>query len=270
MSSRSNPMPPKAERITSPMTKAAILIYGVACYLIFLATFAYMIAFTGNLFIVRSIDADSTLPSMQALATDLGLIALFGVQHTVMAQEAFKKWWTRIVPQPMERSTFVLTSSGLLLLLAWQWQPMPGTIWQIENPIGRVALQALFWIGWLIVLVSTFLIDHFDLFGLRQVYWHWREIEYRAPDFQAPFLYQVVRHPIMLGLLIAFWATPQMSVGHLVFAAGMTCYIFIGTTMEERALVRHFGDRYRDYQHKTSMLIPFSIRQQPNDRGREE
>ncbi len=253
---------------TSPsiISKLLIFIYGVVCYLVFLAAFAYMIGFVGNLIVPKSIDSGAPTSFLRAALIDLGLIALFGIQHAVMARENFKKWWTRIVPTSMERSTFVLITSLLLLLLAWQWQAIPQVVWDIGNPMGILVLQAIFWLGWLTVFVSSFLINHFDLFGLKQAYLQLRGKENYPLKFKTPFLYRIVRHPMMLGLVLAFWAMPRMSAGHLVFAAGMTVYILVGIRMEERDLLRRFGDQYRGYQRKTAMLIPSVIRTRSNDR----
>jgi methanethiol S-methyltransferase len=252
--------------LPSILARILIFIYGAVCYLVFLATFAYMIGFVGNLSVPKAMDSGTSTSLPRAALTDVGLIALFGIQHAVMAREKFKKWWTRIVPTSMERSTFVLVASLLLLFLAWQWQPLPQTVWNLDSPLGSVGLQAVFWLGWLTALVSTFLINHFDLFGLKQAYLQLRGKENDPLKFMTPFLYRIVRHPMMLGLALAFWATPRMSVGHLVFAVGMTVYILVGITMEERSLVRQFGDQYRDYQRKIAMLIPFVIRTRSNDR----
>ncbi len=242
----------------------SVLIYGFGCYLIFVATFLYLIAFIGNLIIAHSLDALSRVPFAQALVTDIGLIALFGVQHSLMAREQFKKWWTRIVPPAMERSTYVLVTSAVLVLLAWQWQPIAGTIWELDNGPVRLALQGLAWLGWGLVLLSTFAIDHLDLFGLKQVYREWQGQVYAGPGFRKPLLYRIVRHPLLLGLLIAFWAAPLMTVGHLLFALGMTAYILLGIQFEERDLVRRFGKEYQDYRRQTGMLIPFSGHKQPD------
>jgi len=251
--------------LPSVISRIVIFIYGAVCYLVFLAAFAYMIGFVGNLIVPKSIDSGTPASFPHAALIDLGLIALFGIQHAVMAREKFKKWWTRIVPTSMERSTFVLVTSLLLLFLAWQWQPLPQTVWNLDSPVGIVGLQAVFWLGWLTTLVSTFLINHFDLFGLKQAYTHLQGKENKPLKFRTPFLYRIVRHPMMLGLVLAFWATPRMSVGHLVFAVGMTVYILIGITMEEHSLVRQCGDQYRDYQRKTRMLIPSVIRTRSSD-----
>ena len=177
-----------------------------------------------------------------------------------MARPAFKTWWTRIVPKQVERSTFVLVASLLLFLIFWQWRPMPATVWSVDQPVGRMVLWAVFWIGWLVVLLSTFMINHFDLFGLRQVWLHFRGREYHHVEFQKSSLYKHVRHPIMLGFIIAFWATPDMSVGHLLFAIGTTGYTILGIQIEERDLVAHIGESYEDYRRRVPALVPFTKR----------
>jgi protein-S-isoprenylcysteine O-methyltransferase Ste14 len=238
------------------MGAIASLLYGAVVYLIFLATFLYAIAFVGNLPVPKAIDTGQAGPLATALIVNTLLLGLFAIQHSVMARPAFKRWWTRVVPQPVERTTFVLLASLALLLLYWQWRPMPEPVWSVTHPIGVAVLQAIFWIGWAVVLISTFLINHFELFGLRQVYAGLRGEEMPAPTFKAPLFYKGVRHPIYLGFLLAFWATPSMSVGHLLFAIATTGYILIGIYLEERDLVALFGNRYRRYREQVPMLIP--------------
>jgi methanethiol S-methyltransferase len=240
--------------------RAAILVYGLGCYLLFVVTFAYMIAFVGNLALARSMDGQPRVPFARALLVDLGLIALFGLHHSLTARASFKRRWQRIVPPSMERSTYVLASSVLLLLLAWLWQPIAGLVWEAISPVGHLLVQAIFWCGWVIVLLASFAISHFDLFGLKQVYLQWRSESYPPSEFQTPLLYRAIRHPMMLGMIMAFWAAPHMTVGHLLFAASMTVYILIGIWFEERDLVTNFGDQYRDYRHQTPMLVPFGRR----------
>jgi protein-S-isoprenylcysteine O-methyltransferase Ste14 len=232
------------------------MFYGLICYAVFFVTFLYSIAFVGNIYVPKTIDLGGGAPTAEALVTNVVLLGLFAVQHSVMARPAFKELWTRIVPRSVERSTYVLISSLLLALIFWKWQPMPTTIWDVTAPMARVLLLVVSAVGWLIVLTSTFMINHFDLFGLRQVYLRMIDAPYAPLAFQQAALYRFVRHPLMLGFIVAFWATPTMSVGHLVFAMATTVYIVVGVLLEERDLVRNLGEEYRSYQKRVPMLFP--------------
>lgn len=245
--------------------KTLTLVYGAISYLAFLFTTLYAIGFFGNLIVPKTLDSGPIVSFPHALLLDLVLLGLFAVQHSVMARPAFKRWWTRYIPPSVERSTYVLFTSMLLLLLYWQWLPIPGTIWNGEHTAGGVFLQGLYWVGWVLVLLSTFLINHFDLFGLRQVYLHWRGVEYTHMGMKEPALYKLVRHPLMLGFLIAFWATPHMTVGHLLFSLATTGYILVGIHLEERDLLAAHGEAYRRYQQRVSMLLPVPKKGDHND-----
>ena len=238
------------------MHRIAAFLYGIVCYAIFFATFLYAIGFIGNVIVPTSIDGNPTLPFGQALLIDLALLAVFAVQHSVMARPGFKALWTKIVPEHVERSTYVLFSSLALILLFWQWQPLGGAIWQINNTLGRNVLYGLCAFGWLLVLASTFLINHFDLFGLRQVWLYLRGRDYEHPHFVTPSLYKLVRHPLYVGFIFAFWATPDMTATHLVFAVMTTVYILLAIQFEERDLIHYHGDAYRNYKRQVPMLIP--------------
>ena len=238
------------------------LVYGAFCYLTFLVASLWAIGFVGNVFVPKTIDAGPRVSLVNAVLIDVLLLGMFALQHSVMARSAFKQWWTKIIPPSIERSTYVLFASLLLLLLFWQWLPIPGTIWDVEQTAGGVFLQGLFWVGWLIVFLSTFLINHFDLFGLRQVYLNWRGAAYTHVEMKTPALYRLVRHPLMLGFLIAFWATPRMSAGHLLFSLATTAYILVGIYLEERDLLAAYGQAYQRYQHHVPMLLPVPKKQE--------
>lgn len=238
------------------MLRVLALIYGVLAYVVFLGTFAYAIGFVGGLVVPKTVDSGDSGSMLAAIVLDLCLLSLFAAQHSVMARQNFKRWWTAVIPAAAERSTYVLASSVALLLLFWQWQPMSDVVWRVTHPVGSAIVWAAFGLGWAIVLVSTFLINHFDLFGLRQSYLQFSGRPYTPVPFRTPWLYRVVRHPIMLGFVIAFWATPTMTLGHLLFAAVVTAYILVGLQLEERDLVAHYGETYSAYQRQVRMLVP--------------
>ena len=244
------------------MRRLSIFIYGVICYLVFFATFLYAIGFIGNLWVPKSIDSAPEAPLGVALLTNLALLGLFAVQHSVMARPAFKRWWTRIVPESAERSTYTLLSSLALIALFVWWQPMGGVIWNVDSQLGRILLYAACAFGWGLVLISTFLINHFDLFGLRQVWLQLVNKPYQPLPFKTPVLYRYVRHPLYVGWFFAFWATPTMTVAHLVFAIATTAYILIAIQLEERDLIAAHPE-YAAYRANVPMLMPFSKRREP-------
>ena len=235
--------------------RAAALTYGLASYLIFSVSFGYAPAFVGDFLVPKTIDVGPETTPALAVLIDMMLLCAFAIPHSVMARPAFKRWWTRIIPASCERSTYVLISSLLLILVFWQWCPIPATVWHVEGWPATM-LTAIFWAGWLVALASTFQIDHFELFGLRQVFDALRGIADRVQAFRTPLLYRLVRHPLMLGLLLAYWATPHMTAGHLLFAVVNTAYILIGVRLEERDLVVAFGTTYELYRRRVPMLVP--------------
>lgn len=242
------------------MYKILVVAYGGICYLVFLGAFLYAIGFVGNVGVPKSIDTGDEGSMLGAVTVDLVLLAVFGLQHSIMARPGFKQRWTQIIPAVIERSTYVLASSLALMLLFWQWRPLPQVVWDIAQPFARILVWIVFWLGWLVVLVSTFLIDHFDLFGLRQVYLFASDRPYTPLGFKTPSLYRFVRHPIMVGFVIAFWATPSMTVAHVLFAAVCTLYILAAIRLEERDLLTYYGDEYARYRRQVRMLLPIRKR----------
>ena len=238
------------------MSRFILLIYGCTAYLFFLATFLYAIGFVGDIPGLKTIDSGATSELWSAIPIDVLLLGLFAVQHSVMARRGFKRWWTKIVPPPAERSTFVLATSLVLALLIWQWRPILDPVWVVTDAWAVIALEAVFWTGWALLLVSTFLINHFELFGLRQVFARLLDRPVPETTFKTPGVYRYARHPIYLGFLLGFWATPTMSAGHLLFSIMTTGYILVGIFFEERDLIEQFGDRYRRYRAEVGMLMP--------------
>ena len=250
----------RAPDVAAMLKRIGFFAYGVLCYAVFFATFLYAIGFIGGFAVPRTLDGPATVPLAKGILIDAGLLALFAIQHSVMARRWFKERWTRIVPPPLERSTYVLFSSLALIVLFWQWRPLGGVVWSVEDAMGRAVLYALFAFGWLLVLVSTFLINHFDLFGLRQVWLFLRGKPYTKLDFGTPWAYRLVRHPIYLGWFFAFWMTPTMTFAHLLFAIATAAYILIAIQFEERDLVREHGDAYEEYRRRVPMIVPFTRR----------
>jgi protein-S-isoprenylcysteine O-methyltransferase Ste14 len=245
------------------LKRISYFIYGTLSYVLFLGTFLYALAFVGDLGVPTSLDGPRRGPLGPALAINVGLLTLFAVQHSVMARPGFKDWWTRVIPKPLERSTYVLFSSLALILMFLLWQPLGGVVWSVENPLGRFVLRAMFLFGWGLVLVSTFLINHFDLFGLRQVWLYLLGRPYTTLRFGTPGPYRLIRHPLYAGWLFAFWSTPTMTLAHLLFSVATTAYILIAIQLEERDLVREHGDSYDSYRQQVPMLIPFTRPRQP-------
>jgi methanethiol S-methyltransferase len=240
-----------------PIGRFIAFLYGVASYVVFFVSFLYAIGFVSGLVVPKTIDTGMVVPMAEALIVNLLLMSVFAVQHSVMARKQFKQWWTQFVPKSVERSTYVLLASLALVLLFWQWRPIPTVVWHVDNPQIAMAVTGLSLVGWLIVLTSTFLINHFELFGLHQVANNLAGHPMPAPRFRTPLYYQFVRHPIYLGFIVAFWAAPTMTAGHLLFAAVTTGYIVVGILLEERDLVDLFGDDYRHYKDRVSMLVPW-------------
>jgi methanethiol S-methyltransferase len=246
------------------MSRAASLLFAIVCYAIFFATFLYLIVFVGDFeFATKTVDEGPLAPPLTAAIIDLALIALFGLQHSVMARQGFKRWWMKMVPPPVERSVYVLAASAALIIMFTFWHPIDSIVWNVTNPILADAIWLLFWIGWLTVLLSTFLINHFELFGLQQAWFHMRGREAEPPRFRQPLFYKFVRHPLYLGFLLAFWAAPEMTAGHLLLAAGMSVYILIAIRHEERDLVSLFGKDYELYREQAGMLTPRFRRGRP-------
>lgn len=240
------------------MKKTFFLLYGIIAYLIFFGTFCYAVGFVSTLLVPVHIDSEPRSPLAYALLVNAGLLSVFALQHSIMARPAFKRWWTKYIPEPIERSTYVLLSNFCMILLFWQWQPMGGIIWQTESETVQVLLKSLCLLGFGIVFISTCLINHFDLFGLRQVWLYYSGKKYEPLHFRTPFFYKYVRHPLYFGWLIAFWATPVMTAAHLFFAIMTTLYILTAIQFEERDMIAVFGDKYRNYKRSAPMLIPFT------------
>lgn len=242
------------------MKRILFLLYGIISYFAFLGTILYAIGFVGNIAVPKTIDGEPEVSLLTAILINASLLLLFALQHSIMARPAFKRWWTRIIPAELERSSFVLLSSLCLMVMMWQWQPIGGIVWSVENGVAKTILLILYLSGWGIVFVSTFLINHFDLFGLRQVWLYFNDKPYTPLPFRLPGLYKLVRHPLYMGFLVAFWSTPVMTIAHLLFAILTTGYILTAIQFEERDLITHFGEKYRSYKKWAPMLIPFSKR----------
>jgi protein-S-isoprenylcysteine O-methyltransferase Ste14 len=248
--------PADSEVTAGALARALTLTYGAVVYTLFFGTFCYLIGWVADLVVPWTIDNGQPASLGVALGVNIGILSLFAVQHTVMARQAFKDWWTRFVPQPIERSTFVLFTVAILLLMVWQWRPLPEVVWQVENGAVVALLWALYGLGWAIVLISTFIIDHFDLFGLKQTLFYAQGKPYHKPRFEERLFYRHIRHPLMLGFLIAFWSAPVMTQGRLLFTVVTTAYVLIAIKIEERELVSMHGEDYESYRRRVPMLIP--------------
>lgn len=239
------------------MTRSLNLLFALVAYAIFFATFLYLIAFAGNIPVApRTVDYGPGAPVGIAVAIDVALIAMFGLQHSVMARQGFKRWWTRVVPWPTERSVYVLMASAALIILMSLWRPIDGTVWSVEGPLAETLLWALFALGWGIVLLSTFLLNHFELFGLQQAWLHWRGQKAEPPELRQPLFYKWVAHPLYAGFFLAFWATPHMTFGHLLLSLGMSAYMLIAIRYEERDLTHLYGEDYTRYRREVGMIFP--------------
>jgi len=247
------------------MKRTISFFYGLVCYLAFFGTFLYAIGFVGNLIVPKSIDSKPEVSLLTAIIINASLLLVFALQHSIMARPAFKRWWTSIIPEHLERSTYVLLASLCLMLLMWKWQPVSGIVWSTDNETVKSLLLVAYVLGWLIVLASTFLINHFDLFGLRQVWLHFRGKPYTQLPFRIPLFYRFVRHPLYLGFLIAFWSTPVMTIAHFLFAVLTTGYILTAIQFEEKDLLNHFGEKYKNYKQQVAMIIPFTMRKAANN-----
>ncbi|HKI46649.1 MAG TPA: isoprenylcysteine carboxylmethyltransferase family protein [Balneolales bacterium] len=240
------------------MKRFLIFLYGIICYALFFGVFLYAIGFIGGIVVPKTIDSGTTGPVGRAILINALLLGVFAIQHSVMARPAFKRWWTTIVPKSMERSTYVLFSSLALILLFWQWQPIGGVLWSVQIHWAQILLRAIFAFGWFILLTGTFMISHAHLFGLQQIYENLLNKPVSNPKFMQPGYYKYIRHPLMLGFIIGFWATPVMTTGHLLFAAAATGYILVALQLEERDLIHFFGEQYLDYKRRVPMFIPFT------------
>jgi len=239
------------------MKKVLSFVYGLVNWVGFLGIFMYMIGFLGEFLVPKTVNSGIEGPMGQAILINLLLIALFGIHHSIAARPGFKKWVTQHCPQHLERSTYVLISNVFMILILWQWQPITQVVWHVDSPLGRTILYSLFGFGWFLVVLSSFLINHFDLFGIRQVYLNLVGKEYTSVPFKLTFLYKIVRNPLMLGWYLAFWSTPHMTVGHFVFASGLSAYGFIGILCEEKDHAEFLGEQYKEYKEKTPMVLPF-------------